>query len=342
MRRFFIHHRSSHHAKNSGYSRLLDYFPDAHIIYGKENMPYKLAKIISKASSSQAGLYDSSSVMKDYELLKNLRTDKTEAKIVHYLNGERDIRYNLKYNTSKQTKFCASFHKPPSFLKEKIKNTSYLRQLSGAVCVGQNQVDFIKNWLDIDHVKYIPHGVDTEFFKPSGNSNNLDRKQKKLLFVGQHMRDFEVFNEVAEVLLKEVAHLKIDVIFRKDFARFIKPHHDIRLHHHINDHQLKIFYQEADALFLPLKDATACNSILEALACGLPIITSNVGGVRKYLEETNNILANTKEAFVEKTMDLLKNKDQLEVLSQQSRATALNLDWKVVAKQVKEFHSQLR
>lgn len=340
MHTFFIHHRSSHHAKNSGYSRLLDYFPKATTIYGKETMPYKLAKMISQLGSKKAGLYDSSSVMKEYELYKSLQAVIKENAIIHYLNAERDIRYNVRFNSNQKNHFCASFHKPPRILEERIKNTNYLKKLSGAICVGNNQVEFLKDWLNIDNVQYIPHGVDTNFFMPP-EKFNYDTRQKKLLFVGQHMRDFDMFNKVVSILSKEIINLQVDVILRKEYAGFVSPDKSIKVHHNINDQKLKAFYQNADALLLPLRDATACNSILEALACGLPIITSDVGGVGAYLKNTDNKLALSKEEFITETIYLLKNADRLKLLSKQSRAAALYFDWEIVAKQVKEFHSQL-
>jgi glycosyltransferase involved in cell wall biosynthesis len=334
MQTIFIHHRSAHHAKNSGYSCLLDYFPDATSITGVSKLPYVFAKNSGRFSSQDAGLYDSSSVFKDFELFKETRK-KNKNNIIHYLNGERDVRYNVKYNRSNNI-YCASFHKPPQILEERIKNTNYLKKLSGAICVGKNQVDFIKNWLDLKNVHYIPHGVDTQFFCPSKDINN--DLSIKLLFVGQHLRDFELFNEIVPILYEKLKKIKVDVILKKQFAKFVKPHKCIQIHSNLNDQTLRSFYHNADALLLPLKDATACNAILEALSCGLPIITSDVGGVKEYLAGSDNLALKSKEEFIEESISLMNDKEKLKLLSEQSRKIALELDWNIIAKKINDFH----
>ncbi len=57
----------------------------------------------------------------------------------------------------------------------------------------------------------------------------------------------------------------------------------VRWHTGISAEELRKLYQQASLLFLPLIDATANNALLEALACGLPVISTEVGGTHEYL-----------------------------------------------------------
>ena len=95
MKPIIVHHRSSHHAANSGYSRLIDYIPNASMVSGAVNFPYRVAKFIGKNTNQHAGNYDSSSVLKEIELFKLISNN--ENQLVHYLNAERDIRYLINY-----------------------------------------------------------------------------------------------------------------------------------------------------------------------------------------------------------------------------------------------------
>jgi len=340
LNKFIVHHRSSHHAQNSGYARLLDFIEATQVPSGKKVLPYRLAKLISSTVKQTTGLYDTNSVLKDVELYQILKKRKNLHNVVHYLNGERDVRYAINSTKSyRNTSFCATFHKPQEILKDTIVDNTYLQKLMGAIAVGANQVGFLKNWLNIENVKYIPHGVDTTFF----TQDVTKRKRNSLLFVGQHLRDFEALNYCIPKIAERVKNLRINVVLRKDFINKVKPHSSISIHSGINDNQLKRFYQEASVLFLPMKNVTACNSILEALASGTPIITTNVGGNSEYLNGTSNILApmNDLDYLIEATVTILNNESRMLAMSSSSRLKSKEFEWRKIAKEVSGFYDLL-
>jgi glycosyltransferase involved in cell wall biosynthesis len=340
MQTIIIHHRSKHHAQNSGYGRLIDYLEAKIIPAGTTHLPYKIAKYISKRTNQSAGIYDVKSVFKDWQLLQQLVFSKNEPRTIHYLNAERDIRHCTKLTTHfSKTSVCASFHKPPEVLLKSIHDTRYLKKINGAIAVGSNQVDFLKNWLNLEQVKFIPHGVDTTFFQP----DSFKREEQTLLFVGQHLRDFEALNYAIPRLKEKIPSLKINAVLRKDYSQKIIPDSAVTVFSGLDDASLKKMYQQATLLFLPLKNVTACNSILEAMACGLPIVSTAVEGNASYVKNNSGILVpqNDYNALIDTTVSLIKNQDIQVKMSAAARVTALDFEWKKVAQEVVEFHSQI-
>lgn len=340
MKQLFIRHRSPHHAKNSGYSRLLDYINEAKIIDGTPSIPYRLAKVIALLTNRNAGLYDAGSVFKELELYKELNKIKDESSVVHYLNAERDIRRVVQYASQfKNTAFSATFHKPPQVLESRITKTNYLQKLDGAIAVGENQVDYLKEKYNINQVEYIPHGVDTEFFHPKPEV----KEHNTLLFVGQHLRDFEALNYCVPRIAEKVKNLKVNIVMHKAFVKQVTPHSSIQCNSNLNDIELRLMYQKASALFLPMHNSTACNSILEGLACGLPIITNNVGGNTAYLSNTKNILAPPKDYdyLIDTTIKILNDANALKAIGITSREKAMTYNWNIIANRVSEFHMKL-
>jgi glycosyltransferase involved in cell wall biosynthesis len=332
-----------HHSGYSGYDRILDYLEDAITIPSEDsgrNISYTFAKFIGFLTDKNKGEYNSESVIKEIELYSVLRKFKKEKRIIHYLNAERDIRF-LVNNKSifKNASFIGTFHKPNTLLKKQIPNTKYLKKLDGALCVGPNQVSFIKNWLDLDYVKFIPHGIDTDFFVPDFSK----REEQSLIFVGQHLRDFESFNYCIPKIAEKIHGLKVNVIIHRSYKRFIEPHRSIKVYSDIDDAELKDYYQKATALFLPLLDSTACNSILEAMAAGLPIISSDVGGNYGYVTKKNAILVpkGDNDFLIDSTIELLKNHDKIEMLGKFSRKKALEFDWINITKKINDFYNQV-
>lgn len=306
-------------------------------IYGNTRVPYYLAKIFSKTHSNNLGLYNAGSVWKEAELFKYLREIRKETSLVHYLNAERDIRYFVKYKGAfSNTTFCGTFHKPPSVLKNTISNFNVLGKLDAAIAVGENQVSFLKENLFTEKVSFIPHGVDTEFFKP----DNSYKKPNTIIFVGTHLRDIETLNYCIPKIAEKIKDLKVYIVIPRDHVKKIKPHHSINIHAGINDLELRKLYNSSSLLFLPLKNVTACNSILEGLACGLPIVSTNVGGNNFYMKGTKNVLVpkGDNNYYIDAIIELLENSETLQELSMLSREKALSLSWENIASKMEEFY----
>lgn len=335
---YFVKHVSSHHASHSGYTRLLEFINGTVLTDDNSGIPYKIRKGITNYISNEKGIYNSSSLAKDITLIKKIISNPDG--IVHYLNGERDIRFSTYLAGARKWKLTASFHEPPDVIINEIKDFKYLRKLDGAIAVGINQMQLLSEKIGGRVIQYIPHGVDTSFFTPSGNQ---EWDYHTAIFVGQHLRDFTVLKDVIQKIKMHIPDFKLKVIIREDFHKFIPKLDWIEMYSSISDEMLRLHYQKAAFLLLPLKEVTACNAILEAMACGIPILTTDLEGNRGYVNDSCSILIkdNSVDDFVQASLMLMEDTSRNNSMRQMARIHSLNFSWELIAKELNKHYNLL-
>jgi glycosyltransferase involved in cell wall biosynthesis len=87
---------------------------------------------------------------------------------------------------------------------------------------------------------------------------------------------------------------------------------------------------------MPLTDATANNSILEGLACGTPVVATDLDGVRDYCTAACGGLSPQGDAaaHAEATIALLTDPELRHAAGIAARAAAERVSWPVVRKAV--------
>jgi len=101
----------------------------------------------------------------------------------------------------------------------------------------------------------------------------------------------------------------------------------------------------ADLYLLPSKSESFGVSALEALSCSVPVIGTNVGGLKEvvkdgecgYLFGPEDIGGMTKAA-----LDILSSKSKLEKMTQEARKTALTFDAKVIIPKYIEYYKKIK
>lgn len=105
-----------------------------------------------------------------------------------------------------------------------------------------------------------------------------------------------------------------------------------------NSDELHMLYYESDIFLLTSKREGTPTAMLEAMACGLPIVTSNVGGVESILGKHNFIAqTNDKKNFINKLNELIEKKDYLDEVSNYNISVSKKYNWKDVAKNIDTF-----
>jgi len=118
---------------------------------------------------------------------------------------------------------------------------------------------------------------------------------------------------------------------------------NVIIHSNISDADYMQLCQESDVLFMPLESATANNVILEGIACGLPVISSDLPSVRVYLpgEEAFLVKDNQPGLFADILRDLSSNPEKRTRASEQARLRAEELSWPNIARQFEVFYTEI-
>ncbi|MEI7621220.1 MAG: glycosyltransferase family 4 protein [Candidatus Moraniibacteriota bacterium] len=103
------------------------------------------------------------------------------------------------------------------------------------------------------------------------------------------------------------------------------------------------YYQKANVFVLPSLNEGMSNAMLEALACGLPIVATDTGGTQELVSDgRNGLIVKMKDAddLAEKIEKLVLNPPLEKAMALESRQLAEKMSWQVVASQYCELYQQ--
>jgi glycosyltransferase involved in cell wall biosynthesis len=221
-----------------------------------------------------------------------------------------------------------------------------LAWLDAIVVFSSAQKEFWLQELPTARAIFVPHGVNVTFFRPRSDSASQQDERPRVIFVGTHLRDFQVLAHVVAGAITAHSTLCFDLVIPVDVrtpellglgGRWPER---IVFHDRVSSSFLLDLYQKAQVALLPLKDATANNSLMEALACGLPVIATDVGGTRDYLSADCGVLVppEGRELYVKHLMGMIQDAHARARMSGAARARAELFSWETVARQMTQVY----
>jgi glycosyltransferase involved in cell wall biosynthesis len=337
-----VFNRIQHHAGHSGYDQLGRYLVGRVPVKSLEDYMTRVISdhawgYIADRSSDwmdrRSGMdwYDTYSFSLEAAAILKLLWGNKE--IYHILYGENTYRYLgllSRIARWKGSRIVCSYHQPPHVFEKVVRCKSILRKLDAIIVVAGNQASYFASYVGENKVFVVPHGVDTDFFAPP---EHKEQDGKVCLFVGQWLRDFDMLGAVVRAVAARDPEVTFKIITRQDYAAAFARLNNVIALSGVQDSDLLRAYQNADILLMPLTDCTANCAILEGLACGLPVVATDVGGIRDYLDHTCARLVppGDVDRMCEAILDLVSNEPLKKDLGRLSRFRAMQYDWKHVA-----------
>ena len=193
-----------------------------------------------------------------------------------------------------------------------------------------------------ERVFVVPHGVDTDFFSPAESIGD----EQVCIAVGGKLRDFETFTSAIHLVLQVNPSVRFIVVG----APYITDAHlrqlrdeRVEFHRGLSDEELRRAYQRSRVALFSFRDSTVNNALLEAMSCGLPIVATDVGGVRQYLGAEAAVLCPPRdpEALAAGVLRVLSDADCAARMAAVSRARALGYHYRLVADQHRQIYSEI-
>lgn len=263
-----------------------------------------------------------------------LHTWRHPTRVVHVLYGDEQLDLLIRNRRLLRAKLVATFHLP--FYRSRQRFEAQREMLSRGVdhfiAVSSDLAEDLGRMFGKDRVSYVPHGIDTSAFRPGDFPNR--QGPLRLLTVGHHMRDLEVVHRVADYAAVNGLPVEFQYVGpTRAFDSFLGCD-NVELLTDLNEAALIQLYRESDAVFLPVTSATANNSLLEALACGTPVISTQIGGIPDYLDASCGWLLPHRDyhAAAAVVTRLSERREECESKRDAARRKAMEFDWHRVAR----------
>lgn len=243
----------------------------------------------------------------------------------------------------------------------------YYRMYDGLIALTPSVLDeYLKIGIYKEDVRIIPNGVNYDSFHGTNVSDraqiveNLDKKEKLILTVGRHhpIKGYDIIPEIASRLIEKKIKFKW-LIVGSGYKNY-KERHNLES---LNIHAMEIsttenidkfelpakklieLYKMSDIFVFPTRLETFGMVIVEAMASGVPIITTNAEGVRDIIQDMKNgikVPIDDVDAFVKSIEELLTNDNLRNTLSQNGIKRVKELyDWNIVAPKYLEFYKEI-
>jgi glycosyltransferase involved in cell wall biosynthesis len=141
-------------------------------------------------------------------------------------------------------------------------------------------------------VHIVPNGIRQDWMQWNANTKEADGK-RHFLFVGRYewRKGIDSLHRVLKKLI-EANEKNWDIHFVGDIPKEVQIASDRIFYHGMvrSANEIAVHYQAADVLICPSYSEGMPTVILEAMACGLAVIATDVGATSELVDENNGVL----------------------------------------------------
>jgi glycosyltransferase involved in cell wall biosynthesis len=206
-----------------------------------------------------------------------------------------------------------------------------------------NSEEYRQSWInhgfDPAKLKILPRGLDTELFHPARRDPAFFGKfgplngEVRLLYVGRISRekDLDVLAAAYRRLRDEGLPVRLFLVGHGPYSEALaKSLPEAFFTGYLTGNELATAYASADIFVFPSTTDTFGNVILEAQACGLPVVVSDSGGPKELVEDKANGLitkSHDVEDFARAIRALVTDSGLRERMARSARTSVIDRSW---------------
>lgn len=208
--------------------------------------------------------------------------------LVHLTYVENQFGLLGRWRDRLDAALVGTVHQPPGWYRLRHRHPEGLAAFDALIALGRREAAWLEK-LAPGRVHFVPYAVDAGFFRPS-EEGGPPADPPRVIFGGKWLRDWDTLGRVVERVLARAPEVRFDLLVPDDARKdprllALARHPQLAWHGGLSDERLRTLYQRASLLLLPMVDCVGNSVLLESLACGLPVVTSDVGAMRDYTRE---------------------------------------------------------
>jgi D-inositol-3-phosphate glycosyltransferase len=220
-----------------------------------------------------------------------------------------------------------------------------------------------------EKISVIPPGVDIKLFSPMNQSNarhkiHVTDSGCNILFVGriEPLKGIDALLYALKILSVRHANCKVNLrIVGGDISQSLnawsKPLHALEKLRHIlkieslvefvgqkSQTELPYYYSASDVVVMPSHYESFGMVALEAMACGVPVIMTNVSGITGILDEKHTSLVTSAQnplLLASQIESLLLDNSKRQMFRKTLRENVLDLSWDTIVRRIVDMYKKV-
>ena len=234
---------------------------------------------------------------------------------------------------------------------ERANEKYVLSKIPNIIVTSPHSNDVIRNMTN-SKIYVIPNGIDFDEIQKIRAEDQL--KHPAILFVGTYgkVKGIDVLLNAVPIVRKEIPNLHVYIAGKsgsenenlKKLVKALNIEENVTFLGFISGDEKYAYYKSADIYVQPSRYETFGVVLLEAMACGKPVIASRVGGIPFVVEDGKNGLlfeSENVEELAEKVILLLRDEELRTKMGEAGRERAKRFTWERSAEMTVEVYKEV-